>query len=431
MRIAMFTNVYAPMVGGIEKSVEWFCEDFRAAGHETLVVTPEFHGHEQSTDDVLRVPAIMNFNGSDFSVTLPFPARITERLDDFAPDLIHCHQPFLLGDAGLRQARHRGIPLVFTNHTLYERYTHYVPLDSERVRRMAVRMPVLFANLCDHVVAPTQSIAELLRQRGLERPATVIPTGIDTRFFANGDGASFRERYAIPAEATVLGHLGRLNREKNLVYLARALARALRGREGVWLLLVGEGDATQMMHSVFESEGVSERVVFAGRHTGQGVADAYAAMDLFLFASKTDTQGIVLLEAFAAGVPIVALRATGPRDLIEDGKTGRLLAEDADDAAFAGAIEELLDDPEGLQRMSRAAAHVADRYDRRECARRMLKLYEEVLAREAPHDKHLTPWESFLEDIGAEWELWSARFEAAAEATLEEEAEQQGRPGEE
>ena len=184
----MFTNTYLPHVGGVARSVSTYEEEFRRRGHDVRIVAPQFEGAMESTEHVLRTPAIQNFNGSDFSVTIPQPGLIAEFLDGFRPDILHSHHPFLLGDAALRAAWTRRLPLVFTHHTLYEQYTHYVPLDSEALQRVAIQMATEYCNLCTHVIAPSQSIAELLVQRGVTTPITVIPTGIDLDFFGSGDG---------------------------------------------------------------------------------------------------------------------------------------------------------------------------------------------------------------------------------------------------
>src|SRR3990172_3888517 len=127
MNIVMFTNTYTPHVGGVARSVEAFSGAYRRRGHRVLVVAPEFADQPQHEEDVVRIPAIQNFNGSDFSVVLPVPGSLDDVLDAFKPDIVHAHHPFLLGNTAVRVARFRELPLVFTHHTLYEQYTHYVP----------------------------------------------------------------------------------------------------------------------------------------------------------------------------------------------------------------------------------------------------------------------------------------------------------------
>ena len=246
MRIAMFTNTYLPHVGGVARSVKTLEDALRALGHEVRVVAPEFDGAEESPD-VLRVPAIQNFNGSDFSVRLPFPVIVRDFMEDFQPDLIHSHHPFLLGDSALRESWKMQVPIVFTHHTLYERYTHYVPFDSPALKRMAIQLATEYCNLCDHVIAPSASIAELLAEREVITPVTAIPTGIDLAAFAGGDGGRFREIAGIPPEARVVGHVGRLAAEKNLLFLAEAVGPCLAEDPDLVFLIVGDGNARAEM----------------------------------------------------------------------------------------------------------------------------------------------------------------------------------------
>ncbi|MCB1036875.1 MAG: glycosyltransferase, partial [Acidobacteria bacterium] len=214
MRILTLTNTFTPHVGGVARSVAAFTAEHRRCGHEVLVVAPEFEGVPQDEEGVVRIPAIQHFNGSDFSFPVPVPVRLRHALDEFQPQVIHSNHPFLLGDTALRIGAERDLPVVFTHHTLYERYVHYVPGDSPRMQQAAIELAVGYCNLCDAVIAPSGSIAGLLVERGVEIPIEVIPTGVDLEVFARGDGAAVRRRLKIPQDAFVVGHVGRLAPEK-------------------------------------------------------------------------------------------------------------------------------------------------------------------------------------------------------------------------
>ena len=227
MKICMMTNTYLPHVGGVARSVSTFADEYLKQRHKVLVVAPEFEGKpltKRAASIVERVAAIQNFNGSDFSVRLPLAATLSERIDNFQADILHAHHPFLLGDTALRVAATKNVPIIFTHHTRYEDYTHYVPFDSPALKEVAINLSTEFANLCDGVIAPSESIAALIKKRGVTSPIRVVPTGIDVKAFAAGDGACFRKKFKIPAKAFVVGHVGRLAPEKNLGYLARAAA---------------------------------------------------------------------------------------------------------------------------------------------------------------------------------------------------------------
>jgi len=417
MRIVMMTNTYLPHVGGVARSVEGFSRALRALGMKVMVVAPEFPGRPETETDVVRVPAIQRFNGSDFSVRLPVPGLLTEPLDRFQPDLIHAHHPFLLGDTAVRVASGRGLPLVFTHHTLYEEYTHYVSGESEALKRFVTDLSTGYANLCDHVIAPSQSVATLLQQRGVTVPITVIPTGVDLTKFTRRQGRRFRKSSGIPDEAFLAGHIGRLAPEKNLMFLTRAVARFLQERPQAWFVVAGAGPLEDSMKAHFAEAGVRERVRFAGILQGRDLADAYDAMDVFAFASKSETQGMVMAEAMAAGTPVVALDASGVREVVRDGVNGRkLLVEDQD--AFSAALAWAADLPKDARRaLSREALRTAHGLSSEASAANLASVYHSLVKRKAAWEvPEESLWSNAMRRIGAEWKLFGTIAHAAGTA---------------
>jgi glycosyltransferase involved in cell wall biosynthesis len=425
----MFTNTYLPHVGGVARSVQTFTEDLRRMGHRVLVVAPEYSRPDGSTEpeeDILRAPAIQNFNGSDFSVRFPQPFAVSQAIKDFAPDIIHSHHPFLMGDTALRAARSHGLPLVFTHHTLYEEYTHYVPMDSEAMKRFVIRLSTDYANFCTRVVAPSRSVVRLIRKRGVERPIEEIPTGVDLDFFSKGRGRPFRKAHGIPTDAWVIGHLGRLAFEKNLDYLAEAVSLFMQDRPQSVFLVVGSGPAAAQIQTTFKRKGLADRLILAGKQTGQDLSDAYHAMNAFAFSSKSETQGMVLVEAMASGVPVVALDASGAREVVEDDRNGRLLPQDVSPEMFAEAVGDVVGRSDTIERYRRNALQTARNLSRHACAERLLRVYrgaiDEEAPRHAPQTDEFIPWETLLERLKAEWDLIAQKTTAAASAVGSEES---------
>jgi glycosyltransferase involved in cell wall biosynthesis len=393
-------------VGGVARSVAAFTAEYRRRGHRVLVVAPEFDNQPADEVDVVRIPAIQHFNGSDFSAVLPVSGLLTETLDAFRPDIVHTHHPYLLGMTALRIARYRELPLVFTHHTLYEQYTHYVPLDSPAFRRFVIELATRYANLCNQVFAPSESIATLLRARDVEAPIAVVPTGVDLDRFASGDGAGFRAARGIPAGAFVVGHLGRLAPEKNLEFLAGAVAAFLKSAPDAHFLLVGEGPSISVIRAVFEREGVGERLHHAGILQTRELVAAYHAMDVFAFASRSETQGMVLTEAMAAGVPVVGLDAPGVREVVSDRHNGRLLCEQSV-AAFADALQWLAAlPPDRMQQLRRGALQTAAEFSLSRSADKALGHYEALREKGfADRSDEYEQWERVLHLIKAEWDI--------------------------
>jgi 1,2-diacylglycerol 3-alpha-glucosyltransferase len=423
MKICLMTNTYLPHVGGVARSVSTFAHEFVRQGHEVLVVAPTFSGKPLPPEHeaiVERIPSLQNFNGSEFSVRLPFAAALSDRLDRFDADIIHAHHPFLLGDTALRVAMNKNVPIVFTHHTRYEDYTHYVPF-SDAMRDIAVELPTIYANLCDGVIAPSESIARLIRKRGVAVPMTVVPTGIDVQAFARAEGARVRQRHGIPTDALVIGHVGRLAREKNLEFLAEAVAEFLQTRREAWFLVVGDGPAREQLEAAFATRGVADRLVIAGKRTGVALREAYRAMDVFAFASRSETQGMVVAEAMAAQLPVVALNAAGVREVVNE-TNGLLLPSTVTPSDFAHALERVTAEPARRAKLAQAAGETAQEFSRERSATRMLAFYQETRratrGRRLMNDLH--PWNAMLKRLGLEWDLFAAHTQTLAAAVFGE-----------
>lgn len=406
MNILTFTNTFTPHVGGVARSVEAFCTEYRRRGHRVLVVAPDFPDMPGDEVDVMRIEAIQNFNASDFSVALPLHSPLTETVDAFQPDVVHSQHPFLLGMTALRLARYRELPLVFTHHTLYEHYTRYVPGDSAALERFAIELATRYANLTDRVFAPSESIRDLLIERGVVVPISVVPTGVLLENFASGDGRAQRRQMGIPEDAFVVGHMGRLAAEKNLDFLAQAVADFMRDRPQVHCLVVGAGPSEEAMREIFAQAGVEARLHLAGILRDQPLADALHAMDVFAFASESETQGMVLTEAMAAGLPVVALDAPGAREVVTDGTNGRLLQQPTT-AAFSAALQWVAElAPEPMRNLKQAALDTAEAFSISRTADKALEAYAAVMS-EPPigASEEKRDWEDVFSWVEAEWEI--------------------------
>ncbi|MCD4779013.1 MAG: glycosyltransferase [Candidatus Omnitrophica bacterium] len=408
MKILMVTNTYTPIIGGVERSIKAFASEFKKQGHEVLIGTLEFDGMPENEKGVVRVPAIRRFNGSDFSVRLPIPLNLSSVLDEFKPDIVHSHHPFILGDTALRIANKYQVPLVFTHHTKYEDYTHYVPLDSPAMKKFAIELTTGYAELTDHVFAPSQSIKELLLKRGVKTPIDVVPTGVDFDKFSQGDRKNFREKFSINDGDFIVGHIGRLAPEKNLTFLSQCIISFLKQHKQAKFLLVGKGPSLNEIKNFFKKEGFEERLIYPGVLEGQKLIDAYHAMDIFAFSSKSETQGMVLLEAMAAGVPVVALDASGIGDVIRDKLNGRLVKNE-DVEEFKESLNWFFrQTDEQIQILKKNAEEFAASLSMEKTSRKALEIYESLLEKDFTYcDIENTPWEKTLGRIKVEWELIS------------------------
>jgi 1,2-diacylglycerol 3-alpha-glucosyltransferase len=400
MNIVMMTNTYKPIVGGLERSIEICSDEYRARGHKVLIVAPEYKGAPEDELDTVRVPALQKFNNTDFSIELPIHFKLDKALDEFKPDIVHSHHPFLIGDTALRVASKRNIPLVFTNHTLYEKYTHYIPADSEVMQKFVIRLSRGYANLCDHVIAPSQSVKRLLIKRGVKTPISIVPTGIYIERFTNRDGRKFRGFYDIPEDAFLVGTIGRMAPEKNVIFLAESLAIFLKKNKHAFCAFIGSGPSLENMKKIFKRFGVSERLVAAGTLGGSQLASAYAALDVFAFASHSETQGLVLLESMASGTPVVAVDAPGVREIMRDYHNGRVIKRDNKNQ-FIAALQ-------WVQKRSRkknyslpdAARQTAAEYTVARSIDASLEIYKALVkTKHKEHDLDDNPWRNTMRQI--------------------------------
>jgi len=380
MNILMMTNTYKPILGGLEKSVESFSEEYRCRGHCVFIAAPEY---EDTKPDpyVIRVPALQKFNGSDFSVQLPIPGVLEEALGSFRPDIVHAHHPFLIGDTALRVAFKYNVPLVFTHHTLYEQNVHYVPGNEHALQKFVIELSTGYANLADQVFAPSQSVEQLIRDRGVQSPIEVIPTGIGIDQFSRGEGQAFRQKHNIPPQAFVVGYLGRLAPEKNLGFLTGAVADFLKNNENTFFLVAGQGPYEEIIKRDFFSRGVGDRLRLVGPMQGKDKADVYHAMDVFAFASQSETQGLVLTEALASQVPVVAVDASGVREVVEDRINGRLvMRQDKDE--FISALSWVRDLAGPFrEQMAGACLQTAKNFSMEKCTTKALEAYASLAVR--------------------------------------------------
>ncbi len=416
MNIWMMTNTFTPFVGGVARSVAAFARECRQAGHRVVIVAPVFEGMPLQEEDVIRVPALQNFNGSDFSLALPAPGILAPHLEECRPDIVHSHHPHLLGNTAVRIASRLGCPLVFTHHTTYEQYVHYVPTGASRLREFVIALVTGYCNLCDHVIAPSQSVALVLRERGVQTPIEILPTGVDIHHFAQGDGPGFRRRHRIPKRAFVAGYVGRLASEKNLAFLAEAVNAQIAQTRCGHFLVVGSGPSAREIRDVFVRSGQRRRLHLVGSLDGQDLVDAYHAMNVFVFASRSETQGMVLTEAMAAGKPVVALDGPGVREVVIDRYNGRLLQSEREEdfGAALGRIQAA--SPLERRRLEAAARETAQQFSMDRCGRGLLRLYDHLMSRRLHQPKDESSWHHAMEEIKAEWELLKNMAEAVGHA---------------
>ncbi len=380
MRVALFTNNYVPFCGGVTISVETLRRGLEASRHEAWVFAPRFPGAPPDGDRVIRYPSVPAATYPEFALAIPYSPRIAARARRLGIDVVHAHHPFLLGPVARRRSRRLGVPAVFTYHTRYEKYAHYVPLSRSLVETAAVRLSTRFANRCDAVLAPSALIRDELQARGVRAPITVVPTGVDLERFQPGDRTAARRALGLAGDGLLILYVGRLDREKSVDRILLAFDRVAGTVPAVRLALVGQGTEIGRLKALAESTAAAPHITFLGVRPHDDLAAYYRAADVFIFASETETQGLVLAEAAACGTPAVAVSAPGSDEVVRDGETGLLTKSDT--TALAEAVISLLLDDSRRAVMGRAGRALAERqFDVSLQIERTLAVYREARAR--------------------------------------------------
>jgi len=361
MRVGLFTNNYLPFRGGVTTAVETLRQGLEAQGHRAWVFAPASSAPHDDPDFVYRYPSVPAPTYPGFALPLPFSRRWSRAALDLDLDIFHAQHPFLLGVTARRLARAQGRPLVFTYHTRYEKYAHYVPLPEPLVASLAVKLASRFAGSADLVIAPSARIAESLADGGVRAPIAVVPTGVPLDLFCQGDRVEARRALGLDEDAPLCLYVGRLDREKSVERVIGAFSSIALAVSRARLLLVGQGSHEPALRRMAAASPARSAIRFAGSVAREDLPPYYRAADLFLFSSETETQGLVLAEAHACGLPAVAVRASGVDEVVGDGETGLLTKPDVEELADA-AIGLLLDAPRRNAMASAARALAASEF---------------------------------------------------------------------
>ncbi|MDR3394327.1 MAG: glycosyltransferase [Parasulfuritortus sp.] len=377
-RVLTVSDVYFPRVNGVSTSIETFRQVLTDHGVTMQLVVPRY-GEEAEQEGIVRVGARSIPRDPEDRLLAWGATHRTVLGEARNCDLIHVQTPFVAHYAGLKAARRLDKPVLATYHTLFEEYLfHYAPfLPAEWLKGAARRFSRTQCNDLDAVIVPSTAMRDRLAEYGVTVPMHILPTGIPLSRFAEGDRARFRERHGIPEAQPVVLFVGRVAHEKNIDFLIDAVAEARQTVPELLFLITGEGPAEKSLRRQAEALGVAGNVRFLGYMDRQSeLPDCYAAADAFVFASRTETQGLVLLEAMAMGLPVVALAAMGTKDILGPGRGSIAPADDV--AEFAQAISRLMQDPVLRQRLSAEARDYALEWADDRMAGRLATLYRSL-----------------------------------------------------
>ncbi|ACI19201.1 glycosyltransferase family 4 protein [Dictyoglomus thermophilum] len=382
MKIAFFTNNYLPNTGGAAIAVESYREALEKLGHEVFVFAPKYppwfpRYKDDSNKKVWRFPSF----ALKFITPQPIPLYFSFFVEDFFKkqnfDIVHSHHPFVIGKTALKLAKKYRIPIVFTHHTQYHKYVHYIPLIPEKISaKFAIQESVKYANQVDLVIAPTKEIKEMIINFGVKTRIEILPTGIDFSLWEKDISEEFLKNFPWK-DKRILLYAGRLAKEKNIPFLFYSLEKLLKNRDDTIFLVVGDGEEKKNLENLIKKLNLEDKIILMGWYPREELVNFYKIAEIFVFASTTETQGLVTLEAMAGECAVVAIRAPGSMSLIEDGKEGFLVEEDLEE--FSNKVELLLNNPELLKMMQKNAKIKAQEFSIDRSAIKLEELYRELI----------------------------------------------------
>lgn len=378
--IVMITNNYTPYSGGVVSSLLSTVAELRRLGYRVIIVTFDFLADGSQEPDVIRLRCAARFMYRKNHCIIPWrmSAQLTKIFDELQPDLIHVHHPFLLCRSAVRLAQQRAIPIVFTHHTLYEDYVHYLPIPACFSRPLTQWWVARFCKQVHSVIVPGESIKQYLAKQGVTN-TTVVPSGILPCFVAKASESmqTSAKKASFLNEPIELLTVSRFVPEKSIEFLLDVIARL---GPGYRLTLVGYGASGQALRDyAYEQLALSQsQVRFIEQPPKEQLCELYGAAHLFLFASVTETQGLVLAEAMAFGTPVIARRGPGVVDCVTDGSNGYLI-NSVDE--MVARIRELSaqENQVRYQAFQQEALRTSQNYYPERTVKKLVDLYEAVL----------------------------------------------------
>lgn len=383
MKILFISDVYFPRINGVSTSISTFVGQFMELGHEVTLIAPEYGIKTKDEAWIKRIPArSIYFDPEDKLMKYGQAIDLLGELRREGYDLVHVHTPFVAHYLGRKLAHLLDVPCVETYHTFFEDYLHhYLPfIPKSFAKSIARSISRRQCNEVSAIIAPSQPMLDVLRLYGVKARAEVIPTGLQAHSFDEADGQAFRLKYGIPADRPVALFVGRVAYEKNIGFLLHMMVELKKRQPDALLVIAGEGPAEHSLKAKTNALGLQNQVQFIGyldRDTNELNA-CYRAADVFVFASTTETQGLVLLEAMAQAIPVVAIAELGTKSILIEGEGALIAPEDAQ--LFAERVYELFANNEKRLALGKVAhSYALKRWTSRVQAERMLDFYEQLI----------------------------------------------------
>ncbi len=359
--IGFFTDTYKPQVNGVTENVETTAKNLRKRGHKVYIFAPKVKGYKDEDSDVIRLDSVRYMRVPDQRLGHPNSISHFLKLTNKKFDVIHCHGGGSINLLGYQVAVIRSVPLILTYHTLFVQYAHYILKGKIITPGMIKRMSKLFCNMSDVVIVPSSKVEDELLSYGVSKPILIIPGGVDVKRFSKGDSTYLRKKFGISTDKKILLYAGRLGKEKNVEFLIDVFQKILKKEKNTAFFIVGDGPEKNNLIIQAKKHGIFESIIFSGFISQDHMPDVYASADIFMFASLSETQGLVVAEALAAGIPVVALSDEAVCEMVDHKKTG-FISENSPDEFAEYALQLLRDDTLRNEFSANARGYIAQNF---------------------------------------------------------------------
>ncbi|MBI2252132.1 MAG: glycosyltransferase family 4 protein [Armatimonadetes bacterium] len=378
MKIGMFSDCYLPMINGVVRAIVTFKNCLEKLGDEIFVFAPQVPKFKEIDSKVFRFFSAPFLFQKEYRISFPFPINYLNKVKLLNLDLIHIHSPFFMGFLGIYLAKKYQLPLIFTHHTRWEEYTHYIPiLSSNILRKIALKQEKYFCESSNKVIAPTFKIKELLEKRGINGKIQVISAGIELEKFKLGEKEKVFQHFNFLKGNKILFYAGRLAKEKGIDFLLDCFSLILMRFPKTYFLLAGDGPYRKFLEKKAENLNLKDRIIFLGYLKIEELIDYYTAACVFLFSSFTETQGLVVQEALACGCPVVAVKAPGTDEAVIDGFNGFLTSFNKEE--FSARVLEILQNPQKRETFSQNALKDSEKFSIILKAKELQEVYKKTI----------------------------------------------------
>ena len=377
MKIGFFTDAYLPQINGVATTIEELRDSLVSRDHKVYIIAPSYPNFKDDCPDVLRLKSVKLWKNPELRVSYMFPDRIMQKVLKLNVDVIHGFSGGTTPSLGLTLAKIRRKPYVFTYNTRWNKYTHYI-LNGKIIKPKAMeQMFRLYCNVCDHIIAPAAYVKEELISFGVKKPISVIPNGVNTNKFKPNKNNNLREKLGLKESDKIALCVARLAKEKSIDFLIKTFAKFSKNFPNAYFLIAGDGPEKGNLQKLIDDLNIGNKIMMLGLVPYKDIPKVYNAADVFIFASQTETEGMIVPEAMSSGLPVLAVRDRVFEQFIETGKDGFLVEKDEEE--FNKNLDKLLKDGNLRTRIGKNARKKAEQFSLDEIAKKFEALYQELI----------------------------------------------------